>query len=181
MFSRGVLGLSLGAALSVAAVADNIITEWGGAPGGYNIVGGEAATVTITAPGTYKFQATDPSRPNGLGDINSITVDASCPSGTVTVSVVRDPNEVGGDPNQPGVFALKKINLWAPNVVGNIQTVRSAANVGELGAVWATALAGDMIVGDPNAGGAGIVSNVSVPQLDGVIDCNSMRNLTVTA
>jgi hypothetical protein len=176
---KGVVSLTLLAWLSGLAAGDNVIREWGGAQGGYVIVPA-SRWVTILVPGTYKFQATDANNPGGLGDINHITVDPNCAAGTVNVYVVRDPNEVGGLQDQPGVRYLKEINLSAPNVTGNIQTVRTTASVAELGAVSATALVGYVVVGDPNTGGADILNNIAVEQFDGRVDCHTMQNLTAT-
>lgn len=87
----------------VVASGTNEIRVWDGDPNQCDINQGQR-WVKIFSPGTYKFEATDPNNAGGLGDIDHITVDANCPAGTVDVYVVRDPNEVGGDPNQPGVL-----------------------------------------------------------------------------
>ena len=186
MLYRGVLSLSLGIVLSGVACGDNVITEWGGAQAGYEIYQDPLRIVLITAPGTYKFQALDPNGPGGLGIINQITVAASCPSGTVTVSVVRNPSEVGGATKEPGVNELKEINLnrggWPPdpNVIGVIEALYTAGDLGAYGQTWATTLAGTMTVGQGVPGGATVLSDITVDQLDGALVCNSLGSLYVT-
>jgi hypothetical protein len=173
MLKSGLVIVSLLVGLSVVAAADNVISEWGGAQGGYVISGGEAAAVVITAPGTYKFQALDPNGPSGLGIINHITVDPNCPAGTVTVSVVRDPNEVGGS-SSPGALDLKEIDLSNASQ-SNIQVVNIAGDLAELGAVRATNVTGAF---SPSGS---ILNDIFLDRLDGSIWCHGAENITVSS
>jgi hypothetical protein len=107
MLKRGLISLSVLGLLSGMAGAQNSIREWTGASG-YRIV---EMTVWIDAPGTYKFETTDP---NGV--IDDIIVDPNCPSGTINLYVLRDPNESGG----PGAAGISLLDLLTvPNVTAN--------------------------------------------------------------
>jgi hypothetical protein len=79
------------------AAGDNFIWDWGGAPGGY-VIDQDEQKVTITAPGTFMFAASDEADPGNLGVIRLIKIQDEGVAGTVDLHVTQ-PNE----PSYPGV------------------------------------------------------------------------------
>jgi hypothetical protein len=134
--------------------------------------------VVITAPGTYKFEATnsDPNNPspNGLGNIRSITIDPNSPvQGTVNVYVSK-----ANDPYNLGVRDLYCIDLSGATV-GNIVNVRAEGNIAIDCDVHATS------IGNPY--GLGIlfahtfIHDIYTQYLNVTIACHGLANLTVSA
>jgi hypothetical protein len=165
MLSRALVSLLALACLSGVAIGQNSIREWSGASGGYLIY---ETTVWITAPGEYKFQATEPNAPDGLGVIDHILLDPNCPSGTVNVYVLRDPNEGGG----PGAAGVGEINLKKTGVDTNIMDVSTTVNLAYLGMIQADTIGGDIITAD-------IEDDIQVDYLGGSIGCDHMHSLDV--
>ena len=110
--------------MASTAPAANVIEEWGGAAGGYTIYQ-HLHKVEITAAGTYKFQATDGA---ALGIIKQITVPSPI-TGTVIIYIVRDPEDVGGDPHSPGAAEVWEIDL-ANASDGQATELRTTGNYG---------------------------------------------------
>jgi hypothetical protein len=150
--------------LSGLASGQNLIREWTGASG-YRIF---ETTVWIDAPGTYKFQATDPNGPNGLAVIDHILLDANCPEGTVNVYVLRDPNEGGGY----GAKGVGEINLKKTGVETNIMDVLTTVNLAYLDMIQADTISGD--IGTPDIG-----NDITVDYLGANIMCDHMHSLEV--
>jgi hypothetical protein len=179
MLARGLITLSVLSLLSVVAQGgDNLIKEWsnpGG--GGYSIDQGDRR-VTITAPGTYKFEGldVDPNDPNtvlGLGWINHITLDGNCPAGTVNVYVLRKPEEGGGD----GALGVGEINLVLTGVTGNVMDVSTTVNLAYLDKIQAGTIDGQVTTGS-------ILHDIVIDSLTtgGIIVCASSfdHHLTVS-
>lgn len=134
---RGVLiTLFAMGALSGIAIAENHISEWSGAQGGYEITQYNNS-ILITAPGTYKFQAMDG---DSFGQIVSIKV-ASDVVGVVDVSVRRNPNDPNGPPYDPndaatwcGAWTVGTIGFASasppPNLILNIAELRILDRLG---------------------------------------------------
>jgi hypothetical protein len=115
--------------------------------------------VYLQSAGAFRIQSKDGTE---LGDINGISIDPNVPDikGTVNVYIVRDPNEVGGDPNQPGASNVRQIDLTRASE-GIISTLRISDFLGDGGQTLAAAISGDVVVGKA------IVSDVYVGTLSG--------------
>jgi hypothetical protein len=156
--------------LSTSALAENDIRQWSGPTA--SIV--EESQVIILEPGTYKFEAVDvdPNDPNtvlGLGWIDEISLDPNCPSGTVSVYVLRDPNEGTG----AGAKGVGEINLVLTGVTGNVVDVSTTVNLAYLGTIEADAITGEVTTTD-------IEDDILVDYFSGSIECASMEDLTVS-
>jgi hypothetical protein len=175
MLVRVLMTLSLLSVLSVVAEGgDNFIKRWGGTGGGY-LIYQDNRTVVITAPGTYKFEALDldPNDPNtvlGLGVIDHMLVDANCPSGTINLYVLRDPNE-GGGPGTRYVLEFALVDPNEPDVVSNLAETRATETLAD---VEATAITGPVIADES-------IGDVTVDYLGGDITTADLGNVTVTA
>ena len=154
-------------ALSAAAGAHatNWITVWE-ATGTYNLLQDPWRTVEITSDGVFKIQATGDH--DGLGEIWSITV-AYYVTGTVEVSILRDPNEGG----YWGAYDVRVLNLS-----GNATTVIAECRVAHDLATDDNVVAGTL--GTTTVGNA-IGHDIVVSGLEGDLYCTSMRSLYVNA
>ncbi len=148
------------------ASADNFIREWGGAQGGY-IIDQADRKITITAPGIYKFEATDG---DDLGTIDKIVIVEGGFTGQVYLYVARDDEAGGGD----GALDVELIDLTGASA-GRIKELRIAGDLAADGPVRATSISGPFTVGDD------ILDDIEVEVLGGDISCHSMRDLTVSA
>jgi hypothetical protein len=149
---------------SATTVCANTIWEWGGAGGGYLIDQGNKK-VTITAPGTYKFAASEPNDPDNLGEI--WLIEAPGVQGTVNIYVAQENYEPGY-----GVARLKQINLSGATV-GNIVTVRARDSIADDGDVVATSINGHINT-------TFILHDIALDQLNGDIWCHEiLANVTV--
>lgn len=160
------------------ATAQNFIEEWGHQPGiDYEIVHADHAVV-IRAPGAYKFQATDPNGPQGLGHIESVTIDPSV-TGGVSLWILRDPNDVQ-DPNDPN-------QLWGAADIDLVDLPRTGGRViVEVRVLNALAADGDVTADTVGSGGGqaggifvggNILNDIRIGHLRESITCGSMRDL----
>ena len=127
-----VLALVMGPA--TAATAE--IREWGGAQSGFEIVQVDLA-ITITAPGTYKFQSVVSGQP---AQINEVTVHSGV-SGDVHLVIARDPAEGDG----PGASDVDLLNL---GTTANtfIDELNITGDLGADGVTRADHLAGNLTI-----------------------------------
>jgi hypothetical protein len=159
-----VLVCAVGALLAANAVADNSIHQWLGEPNDVFSYGNDS--VLILRPGTFGFEALDPNGPNGLGYFQEIVVDPDCPSGTVNLSVARDPNE-GGGPGATDVYYLELLN--APNVTVNIGEMRVTESLPDAAA---TATTGPVV--------ADSIDSISLDYLGDDVECTTLGDVTVS-
>ncbi len=158
--------------VSSAVVADNYIDEWSDASSGFVISQG-LRKIEITAPGTYKFQATDGA---GLGDINEITVQTGV-TGNVTIYIERST-----DDDSPGAVNILECNL-SGNANTTITELRITGDLGENGPTVADNIdifsvdgevIDDIIV-------AGEISAAKIGTLSALLECNTIHDLHVLA
>jgi hypothetical protein len=145
-----------------AGNAANLITVWE-ATGTYILLQ-DQGRVEITSDGVFKIQATG-DHPGGLGDINAITV-ASNVTGTVEVSILRDPNDNAG---LLGAYDVRVLNLS-----GNATTVIVECWVAHDLAADDNVVTGTL--GTTYVGNA-IGHDIVIDNLYGDINCISMRSL----
>jgi len=137
--TRKILTTCLVWALSPTVLAG--VQLWSGEPNDVSINGDD---VIITAPGTFKFQSvTD----DELDVIGSITV-ADGVTGTVTIHVRRNPNDMAGDDGATHVGAINLTNNQGDNLIGNLAELRITGNLGTAGPSVVRGITGDMSLGD---------------------------------
>ena len=99
------------------------LTLWSGEPNDVTITGN---TATINAAGTFKLQSVT----NGNLDVIDLIQIANDVTGTVTIHVRRNPNDMAGDDGATHVGAINLTNSHAIPVVGNLAELRITGDLG---------------------------------------------------
>lgn len=142
--------------------------RWNGGSSGWTY-DEQQKRIEITAPGTYKFYATNGGANGTLDEIVDVAVDANVAPGAVIVSVVRDPATGGG----PGCTTLGGIDLTSASA-SEIVECRVLNNAATMSPIRA-----DKLTTVLNVGGA-VTNDVTFNTLNGDIYCASLGDLTAT-
>lgn len=156
-------------AVSTAVAQQWTAHEWSGAPAQNWSFNSGNQTITVSAPGAYKFFATSgPLASDPLAAINNVS--APGVPGTVTVSIVRSPATGGG----PGCTDLGAFDLAGAtdSIVPELRVQNDAATVAGLSFRKLTG---------PFAVGGAITHAVNISTaFGGALTCTSLGNFTAT-